>query len=75
MHSLSYVQTSVFVDDRYSFGGNQLATFWNIFDNEILTTDLMQGITLEMNFSESTFIETPTSNEFDAKVRIYVDNT
>ncbi|MHA1575910.1 MAG: PhzF family phenazine biosynthesis protein, partial [Candidatus Thorarchaeota archaeon] len=71
MHSLSYVQTSVFVDDRYSFGGNQLATFWDALENEALSTELMQGITLEMNFSESTFIETPTSNEFDAKVRIF----
>ena len=71
MHSLSYVQTSVFVDDRFAFGGNQLATFWNASNNEALTTELMQGIALEMNFSESTFIELPTSNEFDAKVRIF----
>ena len=71
MHSLSYVQTSVFVDDRFAFGGNQLATFWNASNNEALSTELMQGIALEMNFSESTFIEPPTSNEFDVKVRIF----
>ncbi|MFW9850928.1 MAG: PhzF family phenazine biosynthesis protein [Candidatus Thorarchaeota archaeon] len=71
MLEIPYIQTSVFVDDRYNFGGNQLATYWNIDINKSISTDNMQGMTLEMNFSESTFLEKPTSSEFAAKVRIF----
>ncbi len=71
MSTLSYVQTSVFVDDRYTFGGNQLATFWDIKANSKLSSQIMQGIALEMNFSETTFIETSQMNSCVARVRIF----
>jgi len=69
--ALPYVQTSVFVDDRYSFGGNQLATFWDIQSNSQIPTEIMQGIALEMNFSETTFFETSTLDSCSYKVRIF----
>ena len=68
---LPYVQTSVFVDNRYPFGGNQLATFWNKKENAQIKTKTMQGIALEMNFSETTFIEESSINNCSAKVRIF----
>lgn len=71
MLEIPYVQTSVFVDERYRFGGNQLATYWDSKANSGLTTELMQGLALEMNFSESTFIEKPSLNQFAARVRIF----
>ena len=71
MLEVPYLQTSVFVDERYSLGGNQLATYWNSEINRVISTDTMQGMTLEMNFSESTFLEKPSSSEYDAKVRIF----
>jgi trans-2,3-dihydro-3-hydroxyanthranilate isomerase len=71
MREIPYVQTSVFVDDRMAFGGNQLATYWDFEKNSALTQEEMQGMTLEMNFSESTFLERPTSKGCSAKVRIF----
>ncbi|MFW9932358.1 MAG: PhzF family phenazine biosynthesis protein, partial [Candidatus Thorarchaeota archaeon] len=71
MPDIPYIQTSVFVDNRYGFGGNQLATFWNAKSNESLNQEIMQGIALEMNFSESTFIEKPTKSDYIVKVRIF----
>jgi trans-2,3-dihydro-3-hydroxyanthranilate isomerase len=71
MREIPYIQTSVFVDDRESFGGNQLATYWDVERNASLTQDEMQGMTLEMNFSESTFIERPNLDGCSAKVRIF----
>jgi trans-2,3-dihydro-3-hydroxyanthranilate isomerase len=71
MREIPYVQTSVFVDDRLSFGGNQLATYWNIDANASLTQEEMQGMTLEMNFSESTFLEIPSTEGCSVKVRIF----
>ncbi|MFW9794666.1 MAG: PhzF family phenazine biosynthesis protein [Candidatus Thorarchaeota archaeon] len=71
MREIPYVQTSVFVDDRKSFGGNQLATYWDMDKNSTLTQGEMQGMTLEMNFSESTFIEKSTLDGCSAKVRIF----
>ncbi|MHA2026605.1 MAG: PhzF family phenazine biosynthesis protein [Candidatus Thorarchaeota archaeon] len=71
MREIPYVQTSVFVDDRMSFGGNQLATYWNIEKNSSLTQEEMQGMTLEMNFSESTFLESPTTEGCSVRVRIF----
>ncbi|MHA2426072.1 MAG: PhzF family phenazine biosynthesis protein, partial [Candidatus Thorarchaeota archaeon] len=47
------------------------ATYWNSEINKKISTEMMQGMTLEMNFSESTFIEMPTSSEYSAKVRIF----
>ena len=71
MITLPYVQTSVFVDDRYAFGGNQLATFWKIKANAQISSEIMQGIALEMNFSETTFIEPSKIEDCTAKVRIF----
>ena len=71
MREFPYVQTSVFVDDRLSFGGNQLATYWDIDSNSSLSQEEMQGMTLEMNFSESTFLEKPTTKGCSARVRIF----
>ena len=71
MLEVPYLQTSVFIDERYSLGGNQLATYWNSEINKGISTESMQGMTLEMNFSESTFIEKPSSSKYDAKVRIF----
>ena len=71
MREIPYVQTSVFVDDRQSFGGNQLATYWDSKTNESLTQEDMQGMALEMNFSESTFINEPTTKGCVSKVRIF----
>ena len=71
MRAIPYVQTSVFVDDRYPFGGNQLATYWDADLNEAILTDVMQSMALEMNFSESTFIEKTTAKDCSFKVRIF----
>jgi trans-2,3-dihydro-3-hydroxyanthranilate isomerase len=75
MRIFPYVQTSVFTDDRYPFGGNQLATFWNHEQNILLTDEGMLGIAREMNFSETTFILKPTMEQFAAKVRIFTPGT
>ena len=71
MREFPYVQTSVFVDDRMAFGGNQLATYWRISANSSLTQDEMQGMALEMNFSESTFLAESTTNGSISKIRIF----
>lgn len=71
MKELPFIQTSVFVDDRYSFSGNQLATFWNQQANQSLTQEEMLGITREMNFSESTFLYPSEKENCDVKVRIF----
>ena len=71
MRSFPFVQTSVFIDERYTFSGNQLATFWKHEQNIHLTDEEMLGITREMNFSETTFILKPSMGQFVAKVRIF----
>jgi trans-2,3-dihydro-3-hydroxyanthranilate isomerase len=71
MREIPYVQTSVFVDDRQPFGGNQLATYWNNKANKDLSKEEMQGMALEMNFSESTFIMEPMAKDCLSKVRIF----
>ncbi|MHA1289532.1 MAG: PhzF family phenazine biosynthesis protein, partial [Candidatus Thorarchaeota archaeon] len=71
MNSIPYVQTSVFVDDRYPFGGNQLATFFDAQLNKPVSTEQMQGVALELNFSETTFIEQTERDDCSFKVRIF----
>ncbi|NHJ87561.1 MAG: PhzF family phenazine biosynthesis protein [Asgard group archaeon] len=71
MRVFPFIQTSVFVDERFAFSGNQLATFWDKEANKLLTIEEMQGIALEMNFSETTFIEKSMLKECSAKVRIF----
>ncbi len=70
LRQFPYIQTSVFVDDRFSFSGNQLATFWNLAEDD-LTTEEMQGITREINFSETTFVLPPAAEKCIRKVRIF----
>jgi trans-2,3-dihydro-3-hydroxyanthranilate isomerase len=53
------------------FGGNQLATYWDTNANSSLTQEEMQGMALEMNFSESTFLLELTNKDCDVKVRIF----
>ena len=71
MRSYPFLQTSVFVDKRYYFGGNQLATFWSSETNKTLTNDEMQGITREMNYSETTFVFESKKKDCISKVRIF----
>jgi trans-2,3-dihydro-3-hydroxyanthranilate isomerase len=71
MKNIPFVQTSVFVDKRYDFGGNQLATFWNADCNNTLTNEEMLGMTREMNYSESTFVLQSKKAGCSAKVRIF----
>ncbi|MHA2379282.1 MAG: PhzF family phenazine biosynthesis protein [Candidatus Thorarchaeota archaeon] len=71
MRAYPYVQTSVFTDNRYSFSGNQLATFWDMEKNQELSDDEMQGMTLEFNFSETTFVLTSEESHCAARVRIF----
>ena len=68
MRELPYVQTSVFVDERKSFGGNQLAVFPSPGK---LTKLQMQKIAREINFSETTFVFPSKGKETAAKVRIF----
>ncbi|MFQ5832560.1 MAG: PhzF family phenazine biosynthesis protein [Candidatus Thorarchaeota archaeon] len=71
MRAYPYVQTSVFTDNRYPFGGNQLATFWDSDGNLNLSDEEMQGITREFNFSETTFIVPTEKSNCAVKVRIF----
>ena len=61
-----YLHYDVFTDTALE--GNQLAVFP---EPAGLTTDLMQAITREMNFSESTFIFPPESPGTDVRMRIF----
>ena len=61
---LEFFITDVFGSAPYT--GNQLATFLGAGD---LPTELMQKIAREINFSETTFVETPAPGVF--KVRIF----
>ncbi|UCG03087.1 MAG: PhzF family phenazine biosynthesis protein [Candidatus Heimdallarchaeota archaeon] len=70
MRKIPFIQTSVFTDDRYQFSGNQLATFWKLSEDE-LSPDEMQGITREMNFSETTFVLSSKDDKCVRKVRIF----
>ena len=71
MRKFQFTQTSVFVDRRYSFSGNQLATFWNFLECAQLQDDEMQGIAREMNFSETTFAFSPSMENVASRVRIF----
>src|SRR6185436_17876109 len=52
--SYRYLQLDVFTD--HLFGGNQLAVF---LDGRGLSTETMQAVAREMNFSETTFVLPP----------------
>src|SRR3954469_4099052 len=66
MRTYRYLHYDVFTDLR--FEGNQLAVFP---EPAGLTTDEMQTITREMNFSECTFIFPPETPGTDVRMRIF----
>ena len=61
-----YYTVDVFTQTR--FGGNQLAV---LPEAEGLSTEQMQAITREFNYSESTFVLPPENADNDARVRIF----
>lgn len=66
MRSYRYLHYDVFTD--HLFGGNQLAVF---LDGRSLSTETMQAIAKEMNFSETTFVLPPESAGTDVRMRIF----
>ena len=61
-----YITVDVFTDR--AFGGNQLAV---VLDAGGLTTQQMQAIATEFNYSETTFVLPPRDKANDAEVRIF----
>ena len=68
--SFEFLHYDVFTDEPLT--GNQLAVF---LDGRGLTTDRMQAIAREMNFSESTFILPPETSGTDVRMRIFTPAT
>jgi trans-2,3-dihydro-3-hydroxyanthranilate isomerase len=66
MRSYRYLHLDVFTDRV--FGGNQLAVY---LDGRGLSTDTMQAIANEMNFSETTFVLPAEHPGADLRVRIF----
>jgi trans-2,3-dihydro-3-hydroxyanthranilate isomerase len=64
--SYRYLHYDVFTDRL--FGGNQLAVF---LDGRGLSTDTMQAIAKEMNFSETTFVLPAEHPDTDVRMRIF----
>ena len=60
-----YITVDVFTDR--AFGGNPLAV---VLDAEGLSTEQMQAIATEFNYSETTFVLPPQDKAHDAQVRI-----
>ena len=69
MSKPKYFITDVFTTQKY--GGNQLATF---IDCESLSSQDMQKIAREINFSETTFITSRQANKGGYDVRIFTPN-
>jgi trans-2,3-dihydro-3-hydroxyanthranilate isomerase len=67
---MKYLHYDVFTDRR--FEGNQLAVF---HDARGLSSEQMQAITKEMNFSECTFILPPEAPGTDVRMRIFTPGT
>src|SRR5437773_6592169 len=61
-----YITVDVFTDR--AFGGNQLAV---VLDAGGLSTQQMQAIATEFNYSETTFVLPPRDKANDAEVRIF----
>lgn len=61
-----YITVDVFTDR--AFGGNPLAV---VLDAEGLSTEQMQAIATEFNYSETTFVLPPADSANDANVRIF----
>src|SRR5215813_10032223 len=64
-----YITVDVFTDR--AFGGNPLAV---VLDAEGLSTEQMQAIAREFNYSETTFVLPPRDKSHDAEVRIFTVN-
>src|SRR2546423_14506781 len=64
--SYRYLHYDVFTD--HLFGGNQLAV---ILDGRGLSTDTMQAIAKEMNFSETTFVLPAAQAGPHARLRVF----
>jgi trans-2,3-dihydro-3-hydroxyanthranilate isomerase len=64
--TVRFITADVFTDR--AFGGNQLAVFP---DARSIDPSLMQSITREFNFSETTFVLPPDNPEHAARVRIF----
>jgi trans-2,3-dihydro-3-hydroxyanthranilate isomerase len=64
--SYRYLHYDVFTD--HLFGGNQLAV---VLDGRGLSTESMQAIAREMNFSETTFVLPPEQPGTDVRMRIF----
>src|ERR1700761_6722644 len=61
-----YIPVDVFTDR--AFGGNPLAV---VLDAEGLSTEQMQAIAAEFNYSETTFVLPARDKAHDAEVRIF----
>ena len=61
-----YITVDVFTDR--AFGGNPLAV---VLEAGGLSTDQMQAIATEFNYSETTFVLPPREGGHDAEVRIF----
>ena len=66
MKSYRYLHLDVFTDRL--FGGNQLAVF---LESRGLSSETMQAIAKEMNFSETSFVLPPETSDTDFRVRIF----
>src|SRR5438105_6169199 len=64
--SYRYLHYDVFTD--HLFGGNQLAV---VLDGRGLTTETMQAVAKEMNFSETTFVLPAEQAGTDVRMRIF----
>src|SRR5258708_11170647 len=64
--SYRYLHYDVFTD--HLFGGNQLAV---VLDGRGLSTETMQAIAKEMNFSETTFVLPAEQEGTDVRMRIF----
>ncbi|RPJ20395.1 MAG: PhzF family phenazine biosynthesis protein, partial [Planctomycetaceae bacterium] len=66
MKAVPFHIVDVFAEQKYA--GNQLAVFRNARD---LSSDEMQKIAREMNFSETTFVLSDTEHDGGYDVRIF----
>ncbi|QHO75913.1 PhzF family phenazine biosynthesis protein [Bradyrhizobium sp. CCBAU 051011] len=64
-----YITVDVFTDR--AFGGNPLAV---VLDAGGLSTEQMQAVATEFNYSETTFVLPPADRAHDAQVRIFTVN-
>ena len=64
-----YITVDVFTDR--AFGGNPLAV---VLDAGGMSTEQMQAVATEFNYSETTFVLPPQDPAHDAQVRIFTVN-